>query len=63
MTPWICKSGIITSTSITPSFTDPDLTPASFGCGLGEGVEWVRRFPVSGEGFLIQIVDSPTMEF
>jgi hypothetical protein len=52
-----------TTEPIVPSFTDPNLTPASFGCGLGAGVEWVRRFPVSGEGFLIQIVDSPTAEF
>jgi len=24
------------------------------------GVKWVRKFPVNGEGFLIQIIDSPT---
>jgi len=47
---------------IVPSFTDPSLTPADFGCGLGVGVEWVRRFPVSSEGFLIKITDSPTAE-
>jgi hypothetical protein len=29
---------------------------------MGTGVEWVRRFPSDGEGFLIKIVDSPTME-
>lgn len=45
-----------------PSFTDESLTPYYFGCVLGEGVEWVRRFPVSGEGFLIKIIDSPTVE-
>lgn len=44
------------------SFTDPNMTPSDFGCGLGLGVEWVRRFPVEGDGFLIQIIDSPTME-
>jgi hypothetical protein len=48
--------------SFIPSFTDESLTPYYFGCVLGEGVEWVRRFPVSGEGFLIKIVDSPTVE-
>lgn len=47
---------------IVPSFTDPSLTPTDFGCGLGIGVEWVRRFPVDSEGFLIKITDSPTAE-
>jgi len=46
----------------TISFTDPNLTPADFGCALGGGVEWVRRFPEDSEGFLIKIVDSPTSE-
>jgi hypothetical protein len=50
------------SEDIIPSFTDPNLTPADFGCGLGTGVEWVRRFPVEGEGFLIRIENSPTAE-
>ena len=44
------------------SFTSPDLIPKDFGCCLGAGVDWVRRFPFSGEGFLIQIIDSPTKE-
>lgn len=48
--------------TIVPSFTDPTLTPVDFGCGLGIGVEWVRRFPVSQEGFLIKITDSFTSE-
>jgi hypothetical protein len=48
--------------SSIPSFTDISLTPEDFGCFLGEGVEWVRRFPVSGEGFLIKIEFSPTTE-
>ena len=45
----------------TISFTD-DATPYYLGCILGEGVEWVRRMPISGEGFLIKIEDSPTVE-
>ena len=49
-------------TSITPSFTDISLTPSDYGCILGEGVEWVRRFPIDGEGFLIKITESPTSE-
>lgn len=47
---------------IIPSFTEQDLSPYYFGCILGEGVEWVRRFPVDGEGFLIRIENSPTTE-
>jgi len=48
--------------SLIPSFTDETLTPYYFGCVLGEGVEWVRRFPIDGEGFLIRIEDSPTVD-
>lgn len=44
-----------------PSFITPD-SPSTLGCGLSEGVEWIRRFPVDNEGFLIHITDSPTSE-
>jgi hypothetical protein len=50
------------SISLIPSFTDESLTPYYFGCVLGEGVEWARRFPITGEGFLIKVEDSPTVE-
>jgi len=50
----------LTTTSIVPSFTSP--SSSDLGCELGDGVEWVRRFPVEKQGFLIQIVDSPTSE-
>ena len=50
------------ASAIVPSFTPPSDTPSTFGCGVGMGVEWVRRFPVEGEGFLIRIMDSPTAE-
>lgn len=54
---------ILSTSDVIPSFTDPDLTPADFGCGLGSGVEWVRRFPVdSNDGFLIKIYDSFSSE-
>lgn len=56
------EDGLVALASITPSFTDDDLTSADFGCILGEGVEWVRRFPVNGEGFLIKVEFSPTTE-
>jgi len=47
--------------SNVPSFT-PSTIPECLGCFLGDGVEWIRRFPIEGEGFLIKIVDSPTKE-
>jgi len=31
-------------------------------CGIGIGVEWARRFPSNKEGFVIQVLESPTME-
>jgi hypothetical protein len=48
--------------SITPSWTPSTFSATNFGCILGDGVEWARRFPVCGEGFLIMITDSPTAE-
>lgn len=57
------SEGIIANyTSIIPSFTDEGLSPYYFGCVLGEGVEWVRRFPTDGEGFLIKIQFSASTE-
>jgi len=46
----------------TDSTYTATMTPSQYGCKLGEGVEWVRRFPVSGEGYLIRVEDSPTAE-
>jgi hypothetical protein len=48
--------------NVVPSFTSPSLTPEDFGCVKGIGVDWIRRFPVNGEGFVIHVVDSPTVE-
>lgn len=51
--------------SIDPStinFTPISFTPANFGCDMGSGVEWVRRFPETEEGFLIHIINSPTSD-
>jgi hypothetical protein len=53
----------INSISIIPSFTSEELTPADYGCVLTEGVEWIRRFPISDEGYLVRIDFSPTTEF
>ena len=50
----------INTASIIPSFVGSGNVPADYGCTLGVGVEWVRRFPSESEGFLIQIVDSVT---
>lgn len=44
------------------SFTPSTLTPTDFGCCLGTGVEWVRRFPQGCEGFLLYITNSFTKE-
>ena len=49
------------SDSVIPSFTT--LTPADYGCAPVPGVEWMRRYPVNNEGYVIQIVDSPTIEY
>lgn len=61
------ESGVVgfhnaSNISLIPSFSDDSLTPEDYKCILGEGVEWVRRFPLDGEGFLIKITHSPTTE-
>jgi hypothetical protein len=40
------------------SFTPSSYTPDDFSCGLPDGVEWIRRFPVDRDGFLIKITDT-----
>ena len=47
---------------IVPTFTPSWYQPSDFHCGMGAGVEWVRRFPTCGDGFLIMVCDSPTAE-
>ncbi len=37
-------------------------SPSQSGCGIGDGVQWVQRYPLEAEGFLIRINDSPTSE-
>lgn len=54
--------GELSMSSTSISFTPSNWTPSNFNCSLGDGVEWVRRFPSAGEGFLIKIYDSPTAE-
>lgn len=51
------------SPSFVPSFTPSNYTPDDFGCGIGSGVVWVRRFPVDADGFLVKIVDTATVDF
>lgn len=46
--------------SVTPSFVS--YTPSQSGCGIGDSVDWVQRYPTLGDGFLIQVIDSPTSE-
>ena len=68
-----CYWGEFKLLSLSSLETDPEgdeddttitmtISPSDAGCKLGEGVEWVRRFPVSGEGYLIKVEDSPTAE-
>lgn len=49
-------------TSVIPSFTPSTLSIVDFGCALGTGVDWARRFPQVKDGFAIQVIDSPTAE-
>lgn len=44
------------------SFTPSNLSYTDFGCFIGTGVDWVRRFPVSNDGFLIKVIDSQSTE-
>lgn len=46
--------------AIVPSFIS--VTPSDAGCSIGDGVEWVRRFPPNSDAFIIQIYDTPTSE-
>jgi hypothetical protein len=48
----------MSASSIIPSFSPSN---TEYFCSA-EGIEWIRRFPQTGEGFLINIVDSPTTE-
>jgi hypothetical protein len=47
-------------TPSTPSFVS--YTSEEMGCDAGSGVEWVRRFPIDSDGYVIRIFDSPTAE-
>lgn len=46
--------------SCVMSFTDPNL---DFGCLINDDIEWMRRFPLQGEGFLVKIENSATKDF
>jgi len=58
----LAPSALATIEPSTINFTPISFTPADFGCDMGSGVEWVRRFPEVEEGFLINIIDSPTSD-
>lgn len=47
---------LISGTDVAPSFI------STTQCDISEEIDWIRRFPISEEGFIIQIIDSPTME-
>lgn len=41
----------------------PSMTPTGeYGCNYSSNIEWIRRFPSKSEGFLIRIIDTPTIE-
>ncbi len=42
--------------------TSSQISSVNYHCGIGAGVEWVRRFPSDRQGFLIEVFDSPTAE-
>jgi hypothetical protein len=44
-----------------PPWTPP-VSHINYHCGMGQNVEWVRRFPTNQPGFLIEIFPSPTAE-
>lgn len=48
------------SISTTPSFTPSTFSSSDFGCSLATGIEWIRRFPLGSEGFLIKIENTST---
>lgn len=48
--------------SISTPISFVSYTPSQTGCGIGDGVQWVQRYPTNSDGFLIKINDSPTAE-
>jgi len=46
----------------TPSQNNGSNNLVNYHCEIGENVEWVRRYPNDKEGFLIQIIGTPTAE-
>ena len=44
------------------AFTDSSFASTDFGCGLSDGVEWVRSYPKNKEGFFVEITSSPISE-
>ena len=48
------------SLSVIPSFIDP--SNINYHCDIPPNIEWIRRFPVDSEGYILKISDSPTSE-
>jgi len=51
-----------TSTEVAATTNSTPITPADYGCTTGLGVDWMRRYPVNSDGYLIQVVNSITAE-
>lgn len=60
MSPTLHSASSLMMFSSVPSFIS--YTSDQMGCDLGSGVQWVRRFPQNGEGYVVKIFDSPTSE-
>jgi hypothetical protein len=48
--------------SISTPISFISYTPSQTGCGMGDGVQWVQRYPTDNDGFLIKIANTFTAE-
>jgi hypothetical protein len=55
----VLKINLLTNLSSEGVVSVNDL---NYHCDLGFGVEWARRFPVERDGFVIEVLPSPTAE-
>lgn len=58
----VTSSGCCGGTGCWPPPWTPPVSHINYHCGMGQDVEWVRRFPTNQPGFLIEIFPSPTAE-
>lgn len=60
----LLKMTVVESVSMLATSDIPSWSPSTidYHCDKGIGVDWIRRFPSNKEGFIIEIIDSPTAE-